>query len=334
MPHVLVIGPAWVGDMVIAQSLFMLLRDRQPTVDIDVLAPGWSLPLLRRMPEVRAAVEMPVQHGELALRARRRLGLALRPHGYDWAIVLPNAFKSALVPFWARIPRRTGYLGEWRWGLLNDIRPLDKRRLPMIVQRFLALALAPAAELPAAVPIPRLRSDPVSLALTLTRLGLRRPDGRLLALCPGAEFGPAKRWPAAHYAQVARELAAEGWTVWVLGSARDAPVCRTVVDQAGAGVNLAGATSLEEAIDLLSLADVVIANDSGLMHVAAALDRPLIALYGSSDPGYTPPLNPRAQIMRLGLPCSPCFKRECPLGHLACLQNLDPRQVLARIPGR
>ncbi len=334
MPRVLVIGPAWVGDMVIAQSLFMLLRDRQPALDIDVLAPGWSMPLLRRMPEIRAAIEIPVKHGELALRARRRLGLALRPHGYDWSIVLPNSFKAALAPFWARIPRRTGYLGEWRWGLLNDIRRLDKRRLPMIVQRFLALALAPEAELPPAVPIPRLRSDAVSLARTLTRLSLRRPDGRLLALCPGAEFGPAKRWPAAHYARVARELAAEGWTVWVLGSARDVPICRTVVDQAGTGVNLAGATSLEEAIDLLSLADVAIANDSGLMHVAAALDRPLIALYGSSDPGYTPPLSPRAQIVRLGLPCSPCFKRECPLGHLACLQNLDPGQVLARIPSR
>lgn len=334
MPRVLVIGPAWVGDMVIAQSLFMLLRDREPTVDIDVLAPGWSMPLLRRMPEVRAAIEIPVQHGELALRTRYRLGLALRPHGYDWAIVLPNSFKSALAPCWARIPRRTGYRGEWRWGLLNDIRRLDKRRLPMIVQRFLALGLAPDGELPAAVPIPRLRSDPVSLARTLTRLSLRRPDGRLLALCPGAEFGPAKRWPAAHYARVARDLAAEGWTVWALGSVRDAPVCQTVVDQAGTGVSLAGATSLEEAIDLLSLADVVIANDSGLMHVAAALERPLIALYGSSDPGYTPPLSPRAQIMRLGLPCSPCFKRECPLGHLACLQNLDPGQVLARIPGR
>jgi heptosyltransferase-2 len=315
-----------------AQSLLMAVRGRYPEIVIDVLAPAWSRPLLRRMPQVREAIEMPLGHGQLDLRARRRLGLSLRERDYDWAIVLPNSFKSALAPFWARIPRRTGYLGEWRWGLLNDSRRLDKTQLPMTVQRFVALGLAPEAELPPAVPPPRLRGDAASSERTLARLGLRRPGNRLLVLCPGAEFGPAKRWPEAHYAQVARTLATAGWVVWILGSKKDAPVAEAVAKQARTGVNLAGRTSLEQAIDLLSLADAVVSNDSGLMHVAAALERPVIAIYGSSDPGFTPPLNPRARIVRLGLSCSPCFKRECPLGHLDCLRKLEPQRVLARIP--
>ncbi len=329
--RLLVVGPAWVGDMVMAQSLLMAVRERYPEIAIDVLAPAWSRPLLRRMPEVRDAIDMPLGHGQLDLRVRRRLGLSLRGRGYDWAIVLPNSFKSALTPFWARIPRCTGYVGEWRWGLLNDARRLDKTKLPMTVQRFVALGLAPKAELPPSVSPPRLRGDEASLERTLAQLGLRRPDSRLLVLCPGAEFGPAKRWPEDHYAQVARTLAAAGWMVWILGSEKDAPVAEAVVKQAGTGVNLAGKTSLEQAIDLLSLADTVVSNDSGLMHVAAALDRPLIAIYGSSDPGFTPPLNAQARIVRLGLSCSPCFERECPLGHLDCLRKLEPERVLAHM---
>ncbi len=329
-PVILIVGPAWVGDMVMAQSLFRLLIEQHSDLAIDVLAPAWSLPLLARMPEVRTARELPWGHGALKLAGRYRLGRSLRALGYTWSIVLPNSFKSALVPFWARIPRRTGYLGEGRWGLLNDVRRLDNSRT-MTVQRFVALGLPSGAPFPETFPLPDLRVDPGSVARSLQTLGLERP-GRLLALCPGAEFGPAKRWPPKYFAEIARRKRAQGWAVWIFGSVRDAEAARGVCEGAGGGcVNLAGRTTLGEAIDLLSLASAVLSNDSGLMHVASALNRPLVAVYGSSDPGFTPPLNRDARIEYLGLPCSPCFKPICPLGHLDCLRRLEPERVMAAL---
>ncbi|MGQ0657570.1 MAG: lipopolysaccharide heptosyltransferase II [Chromatiales bacterium] len=329
--QLLIVGPSWVGDMVMAQSLFRLLIKQHSDLAIDVLAPTWSLPLLARMPEVRSARELRWGHGDLKVAGRYRFGRSLRAMGYTWSIVLPNSFKSALVPFWAHIPRRTGYLGEGRWGLLNDVRRLDKSRLKMTVQRFVALGLPSDAPFPESFPLPSLRVEPSSVARSLKALRLERPR-RLLALCPGAEFGPAKRWPPEYFAEIARRMRAQGWMVWVFGSERDSEVARTVCDKVGDGcVNLAGRTSLGEAIDLLSLACTVLSNDSGLMHVASALNRPLVALYGSSDPGFTPPLNPTARIEYLGLPCSPCFKPICPLGHLNCLKRLEPERVLAAI---
>lgn len=329
---ILVVGPSWVGDMVMAQSLFKTLKTEQPGCAIDVLAPAWSRPLLARMPEVRDAIDMPLGHGELGLGARRRLGHSLRGAGYRQAIVLPNSFKSALTPFWAKIPRRTGFVGECRWGLLNDARRLDKAALPMTVQRFVALGLPDSATHPPQVPPPVLEVKPDGVASALERLEIVRPE-RLLVLCPGAEYGPAKRWPAAHFAEVAREKIADGWTVWLMGSEKDAPITVEIAGRVGASacVDLAGRTRLAEALDLMSLADHVVTNDSGLMHVAAALGRSLTAVYGSSDPGFTPPLSEDATILRLGLECSPCFKRECPLGHLKCLQDLEPGRVLATI---
>lgn len=321
------VGPSWVGDMVMAQSLFMTLKQRRPQPAVDVLAPAWSEPLLARMPEVDRAVTMPLGHGQLQLGTRRRLGRSLGAEGYTQAIILPNSLKSALVPWWARIQRRTGYVGEWRWGLLNDARRLDRRRLPMTVQRFVALGLERGTPLPPPVPQPHLRVRAEDVEQALARLQLVRPAQGLLALCPGAEFGPAKRWPAEHYGAVARHYLDRGGAVWVFGSTQDTEVAQAVCDAAGGGVNLAGRTRLDEAIDLMSLADAVVSNDSGLMHVAAALQRPLVAVYGSSDPGFTPPLSDHARVVRLGLDCSPCFKRECPLGHLNCLRRLEPRQV-------
>ena len=321
---ILVVGPAWVGDMVMAQSLFIELRRRHPAAAIDVLAPGWSLPLLARMPEVRRGIEMPLGHGQLGLGARWRLGRSLRGR-YGRAIVLPNSWKSALVPWAARIPRRTGWRGEMRYGLLNDLRRLDPKYLTMTVQRFVALAGEPGAPLPEIAP-PRLAIDPQAVDQALTELKLERPR-RLLALCPGAEYGPAKRWPAVHFAELARRYLAQGWTVWLFGSDKDRPVCDNVAALAPGVVSLAGRTRLEQAVDLLSLADAVVSNDSGLMHVAAALDRPLVALYGSSDPGFTPPLGGRSRVLSLGLECSPCFERRCPKGHLRCLEEIPPGRV-------
>lgn len=326
----LVIGPAWVGDMVMAQSLLKLLAARHPGVSIDVLAPAWTMPLLRRMPEVRRAIPLHLGHGQLKLGVRRTLARELREVGYSQAIVLPNSLKSALIPYLAGIPVRTGFLGEWRVGLLNDWRRLDTSRLPTMAQRFAALGMAENESLPDELPQPELRVDPADVDSALSALGLARPDRPLLALCPGAEYGSAKRWPAQYYAEVARAKLAQGWAVWLFGSDRDRPVTQRVQALAGPECgDLAGRTTLAQAIDLLSLADAVVSNDSGLMHVAAALRLPQVAVFGSSSTGFTPPLNPRARALSLELPCSPCFKRECPLGHLRCLTELTPAAVLA-----
>jgi heptosyltransferase-2 len=329
----LIVGPAWVGDMVLAQGLFKLLKQQYPDSRLDVLAPAWTHPLLARMPEVNEAIEAPFAHGRLDLGARRRIGRTLRARHYDRAIVLPNSLKSAIVPFVACARVRTGFLGELRYGLLNDARRLDKKKLPRTVDRFAALALAPDEALPA-IPNPRLVADVANASATLARLGRELPQAPVLGLCPGAEYGPAKRWPAEYFAEVAKAKLAEGWEVWLFGSDKDAPVTNEIQSLTqGRCLDLGGKTTLAEAIDLMSLTRAVVTNDSGLMHVAAALDRPVIVLYGSSDPHHTPPMSAKAQVLYLALSCSPCFKRECPLKHLKCLKDLAPERVLTALTG-
>lgn len=329
--RILVVGPSWIGDTILAQPLFRLLHRRHRDLALDVLAPRWTLPLLRRMPEVRQAILNPFDHGDFRLSARRGLGRELRAAGYDQAIVLPNTFKSALIPFFARIPLRTGFRGELRWGVLNDVRHLDRKTLPLMAQRYAALAGGPGDPAAPALPPLRLTVDDAGRAATLRKLGLE--DARAAAVfCPGAEYGPAKRWPARHFAELAGRLAARGFAVWLVGSPKDAALGTEIETLSGGTCdNLCGRTTLDEAIDLLSAARLVVSNDSGLMHVAAALGRPLIALYGSSSPDFTPPLSNDARILKLDLPCSPCFRRECPLGHFNCMMQLSPGQVCAAI---
>ncbi len=330
MERILIVGPAWVGDMMMAQTLFKLIKQRNPNSVLDVLAPSWTKPLLDRMPEVNESLDLPFAHGELRVRDRYRLGRLLRSRGYDQAFVLPNSYKSALIPFWANIPRRTGWVGELRYGLLNDIRHLDEARFPLMIQRFMALALLPNENLPEVYPRPELTLSAESVASTLQRFRLMTSDEPILALCPGAEFGSSKRWPPEYFAEIAKTKLSEGWRVWLLGSAKD----KVITDQIDAltdhrTLNLAGNTSLTEVIDLLSLANFVVTNDSGLMHVAAALNRPTVVMYGSTSPKFTPPLSERVQILRLDLPCSPCFQRECPLRHFNCMIELKPDLVLS-----
>ena len=328
---ILVVGPSWVGDMVMAQSLFITLKQRHPDCRIDVLAPAWCFALLERMPEVRQAIAMPLGHGDFGLLARIRLGRQLRERAYTQAIVLPNSWKSALLPFFANIPCRTGYVGEARWGLLNDARKLNRMRLGMTVQRFVALGLPANHSRPPVYPYPSLSIETAQQAAVMDKFGIQ-PGGRILALCPGAEYGPAKRWPTEYFAEIAATLSVQGWQVWLFGSDKDQLVADEIDDlSSGVCRNFTGITSLGEAVDLLSLSDLVVSNDSGLMHVAAALDKKLLALYGSSDPGFTPPLHDAAMIIDLNLPCSPCFKRECPLGHTDCLTGITPDMVLAAI---
>lgn len=331
--RVLVVGPAWVGDMVMAHSLFQALAVRFPSVDLDVVAPAWSGPILARMPEVRRHVALPVAHNEFALTRRRALGRALRGEGYTRAIVTPRSWKSALVPWFAGVPRRTGYRGEWRYGLLNDIRPLDKSRLRQTVQRYVALGLPADAPQPPPVARPRLTVDAANLARLRAELGLdaTRPA---VALLPGAEYGPAKQWPPEHYAELALKLAADGYQCWVLGSAKERTLGELIAAQSGgAAISLCGRTQLADAVDLLSACAHVVTNDSGLMHVAAAVGVPLTAIYGSSSPDYTPPLSDRARVLRAGLECSPCFVRTCRYGHTRCLREIGVGAVRDTVRG-
>jgi heptosyltransferase-2 len=330
-PKILVVGPSWVGDMVMAQSLFIRLKNIKPDCQIEVLAPAWSLALLERMPEVDKAIAMPLLHGQFGFFDRIKLGKKLRSNHYDQAILLPNSWKSALIPFVATIPVRTGYMRECRWGLLNDVRWLDKNLLTMTVQRFVALGLPKTAALPPECPIPRIVINEEQQNQVIEKFKLTCSE-KILALCPGAEYGEAKRWPASYYTEVAKQKIAQGWQVWLFGSDKDKATAEQINQEvSGACIDFTGRTSLAEAVDLMSLVDVVVSNDSGLMHVAAALDKKIIALYGSSDPGFTPPLNNKAHVISLKLECSPCFKRECPLGHTRCLTDIKPEQVLDAI---
>lgn len=329
---ILVLGPAWVGDMVLAHSLFQVIKQQQPDTVIDVAAPAWTLPLLERMPEVSGKVALPFKHGQLGLSERIKFGKSLRRANYSQAIMLTNSLKSAILPFAAKIPKRTGFLGEMRYGLLNDIRALDKKQLPRTVDRFVELGLNNKQSLTHNIPNPYLVADTEQAALTLAKLGKSAPLNPVLGLCPGAEYGEAKRWPAEYYAEVANHALKNGWEVWLFGSEKDIPVTSAInALTENKCWDLGGKTKLGEAIDLMSLTHTVISNDSGLMHVAAALGKKVIAIYGSSDPHHTPPMSEKAIIEYLGLDCSPCFKRECPLGHLNCLRQLPSTTIIQAI---
>ena len=327
MPKFLIIAPSWIGDTILAQPLFMRLRARHPDCTIDVFAPRWVAPVLSRMPEVSEVIDNPFGHGELRLLDRWRVGRELKRRGYDSAIVLPNSLKSALVPFFAGIPVRTGFVGEGRYGLLNDTRKLEENAFPLMVERYALFAEAPGATLQRPLPRPRLSIDPRALVAIVLGLDLD-PSEPVVVFCPGAEYGPAKRWPAEHFAALARRYVASGHQVWLLGSKKDAPVGAEINELAG-GIcrDLTGQTGLAEVIDLMSCARLVVSNDSGLMHVGAALDRPMAALYGSSSAAHTPPLSNKARVISLHLECSPCFQRECPLGHFNCMRELKPALV-------
>lgn len=331
---ILVVGPSWVGDMVMAQALYKLLRQSDSAAEIQVVAPPWSLPVLARMPEVARGIELAVAHGELGLQKRVALGRRLATEGFKRAIVLPRSAKAALVPWVAGIPRRTGFRGEWRYGLLNDVRRLPAS-LDQTVKRFVALGQPrdtppPTEALPVAL-YPRLDRDDDNVARLRAEHGFE-VDARIVALMPGAEYGAAKRWPAAHYGALAAMLARTGVKIVVLGSAKERPIGEEVAAAAGDRVrNLCGRTSLADVVDLLAIAAAAVSNDSGLLHVAAAAGTPVVAIYGSSSPTFTPPLTTAAAVVSLALECSPCFARECPLGHLRCLRELSPTTVLAAL---
>lgn len=322
-------GPSWLGDMIMAQALFKVLKAKFACV-IDVVAPEWSLPIVACMSEVNTSITMPAAgHGELALRKRYALAKQLRTAQYDQAIVLTNTWKSALIPFWAKIPNRTGWLGEFRFGLLNDVRYLNQKQLPTMMQRYVALGYDKNAELPIDHPYPSLKTDQATVLATLKKFDLVTGHKKIMALCPGAAFGPAKCWPAPYFAQVAQAKIAAGWEVWLFGSKQDEPIIDNIKGQLPRGCrSFAGKLQLAETVDLMSVVDVVISNDSGLMHLASSLNKYLLAIYGSTSPGFTPPFGQQAKIVIENLACSPCFKKTCPLQHHQCMNAITAERIL------
>jgi heptosyltransferase II len=326
---ILIVAPSWIGDTLLAQPLFARLHEQSAA--IDVLAPTWSAPLLQRMPQVRRVITSPFKHGDFAFAARRALGKQLAAEHYDTAYVLPNSWKSALVPFFADIPQRIGYHGEARYLLLNQRHQLDAVALPQLAQRYARLADPIGTSGLPPLPATQLLSSAEQQQAARQALGLPMNTSPVI-FCPGAEYGPAKRWPVHHFAALAKRLGSSSDPIWILGSDSDRSIGTQIVQQAeGCARNLCGLTTLEQAIDLIATARLVVSNDSGLMHVAAALNRPLLALYGSSSPIYTPPLSSRAKIATLNVECSPCFQRECPLGHFKCMEQLTPDHVAAEL---
>jgi heptosyltransferase-2 len=327
--RILIVAPSWVGDAILSEPLVALLRDPYEDPIVDVLAPSWCAPVYARMRGIRRIVETPYGHGKFDLAGRRKLAREFKAEGYTRAFILPNSWKSALVPYLARIGKRVGYRGEARYGLLTDARRLDKKAMPRLVDRFAALAASPGTLAPLPTP-PVLVPNVANRAAAMRALNLKT-DRPVIILCPGAEFGAAKRWPPNQFAELAGMFLRDGLQVWIVGSPNDrissAAVLMGMGNDASRVRDLTGRTDLGTTIDILSSASLVISNDSGLMHAAAAVGVPLVALFGSSSPVYTPPMSPLAHIAKIDIVCSPCFKRECPLGHFKCMRELKPDLV-------
>lgn len=328
MANYLIVGPSWVGDMVMAQSLFITLKQRDKDAIIDVIGPKWSLPILARMPEVRNAITLPTGHGEWGISTRRKLGRSLREKSYDHAIIIPRSWKSALVPYFAKVPHRVGFTGEQRYLLLNERRKLDKNILNQTVKRFTSLGLpAEQAYPPKDIPFPKLTVDEANQASLYQTFNLS--DRPAIALMAGAEFGPSKQWPISHFHELAKSAIAAGYQIWVLGGPKDQADGDDIVNALGEfAINLCGKTQLVDAIDLLAAADKAVSNDSGLMHIAAAVGTKVHGIYGSTSELFTPPLTDKKIIHNLHLECSPCFKRTCPLGHTNCQNELTPDNII------
>lgn len=335
---ILIIGPSWVGDMVMSQSLYITLKHHYPNAELDVIAPSWCKPILERMQEVNRAIEIQIGHGEFNLLGRRALGKQLKNHGYTHAFVLPNSAKSALIPIFAQIPIRTGWKGEFRYGLLNDLRA-NKKDFQYMVERYVALAYSKKEMTGKATlancPTPSLKVDLTNQFQLIQDLKLSS-DKPVIGLCPGAEFGPAKCWPASHYAKATEALIQRGYQVWLFGSDKDLATSTEIQNKLTPESQkdchiLAGKTRLIDAVDLIAYCETIITNDSGLMHIAAAVGCNIVAVYGSTSPHYTPPLTEKVEIVKNNLDCQPCFKRQCPLGHLDCLTKLDSEKVIEAV---
>ena len=315
-----------------AQSLYIALRAMYPQVKVDVVAPAWSSPLLVRMPEINRVFSLNVAHGELGLGKRKQLANELRVEGYSHAIVLPRSFKSALVPWLAKIPTRIGDLGEFRYGLLNKVYPTNSdKKIPNACNYLRYFDLDVDTQIVKGNYQPRLNVDLGAQKTLLAKYGLS-VDEPIVACMPGAEYGPSKQWPAEYFSKVLDACARSGWQACVFGSKKDSLVANEIEQQCSSAIyNLCGKTTLPEVIDLIAACRVAVSNDSGLMHIAAAVDVPTVSMYGATTPTYTPALHSRAKSFYMHLGCSPCWQRTCKYDHYRCLRDIQPEDVVAKL---
>ena len=330
---ILICGPSWVGDMVMSHSLVQLLRQRFPESEIDMLAPSWSRAVARFMPEIQTVFTLPFDHGELELTKRWQFASHLTSMNYAHCYLLPNSFKSALIPWFARIPERVGWKAEGRSLLLTDARTMDIQKFKRMHHRYAALACNNEHFSEEKVPLPRLKYDTSEMRSLANKFQLLDKKS-IIALAPGAEYGASKQWSAESFSKLAGKLIAKGHHIVLIGSAKDQSLCQAIEQQASKTssiTNLAGQTSIDQIIHFLPACAALVCHDSGLMHIAAALQLPLVAIYGSTNPEHTPPLSRSAQVIYKALDCSPCYKRECPLGHHRCMKDIQPEEVFAAI---
>ena len=341
MRSILIIAPNWIGDAVMTQPLLANLKAQYPESKIDVLASTWVAPIYRACSEVHEVIEAKFEHKHLQWNLRKQLAKELASKNYQACFVLPNSFKSAIIPWFANIPFRVGYRGELRFGLINlALDNPSKVNRPPMVEHYLALSQLlgdDQAHPLAGNPTPKLNVSAAANLSVQTKLQSAKIDpANIYIMCPGAEYGQTKRWPTSHFAQLTQRLIDSNPNnqIILLGSKSDYALAQEIHYQANQGAhihNWCGSTSLDEAIALIGMSKTVISNDSGLMHIAAALKTPQVAIFGSSDPAHTPPLSDKAKVIWLNLPCSPCHKRVCPLGHLKCLNDILPKQVFATL---
>ena len=340
MQSILIIAPNWIGDAVSTQPLLANLKVLYPDSKIDILASNWVAPVYRACSEVHEVIEAKFEHKKLQWNLRKEIAKEIEAKNYQACFVLPNSFKSALIPWLANIPFRIGYRGELRFGLINlALDNPSKVNRPPMVEHYLVLSqlLKDDESIPLDKFVPKLNVS----GAAKQQVGQKLQDANInrdsiYAICPGAEYGPSKRWPTEYFAVLAQQLIKQNSNnqIILLGGKNDYSLAQEITSQSKLVSNIhnwCGNTSLDEAIALIGMSKAMVSNDSGLMHIAAALQIPQVAIFGSSDPGHTPPLSDRAKIMWLNMSCSPCHKRVCPLGHLRCLKDILPEQVLATL---
>ena len=340
MQSILIIAPNWIGDAVSTQPLLANLKLLYPDSKIDILASNWVAPVYRACSEVHEVIEAKFEHKKLQWNLRKEIAKEIEAKNYQACFVLPNSFKSALIPWLANIPFRIGYRGELRFGLINlALDNPSKVNRPPMVEHYLVLSqlLKDDESIPLDKFVPKLNVS----GAAKQQVGQKLQDANInrdsiYAICPGAEYGPSKRWPTEYFAMLAQQLIKQNSNnqIILLGGKNDYSLAQEITSQSKLVSNIhnwCGNTSLDEAIALIGMSKAVVSNDSGLMHIAAALQIPQVAIFGSSDPAHTPPLSDRAKIMWLNMSCSPCHKRVCPLGHLRCLKDILPEQVLATL---
>lgn len=332
---ILVVSPAWLGDIIMSQSLLSVLKQQDPTNSIYMYAPSYAHPILARMVEVDHILTNPFNHGQLLLKERIKEGQKLKEFNFDCAYILPNSLKSALPPYFAGIKQRIGLKGESRYILINRMRS-NKKAFPKMVERYVSLAyiddpkITNTSTLPK-FPYPKLiLKKPTVELLKRLNLSLERP---LLALGCGANYGPAKLWPVEYFARVSANFIQKGGAVLALGTSNDTVTVQAILKHLPNHLlpyfyNIAGKTNLTEALDLVGVCTAAVCNDSGLMHTVAAAGVPQVCIFGSTSTEYTPPLSDVAMCLESNESCHPCFNRTCKYGTYKCLKQISPEQVI------